>query len=86
MAETGIVYKLPIWVEGSHKPWLEMQSTERPQLLIVSRDLINHHWCKPEIPDRSEAMQFDRPTMIHNPTRKPTRYAVVIAFEIPSRQ
>jgi transcriptional regulator with XRE-family HTH domain len=25
------------------------------------------------------AMQLDRPTMFHNPTRKPTRYAVVIA-------
>lgn len=27
------------------------------------------------------AMQLDRPTMFHNPTRKPTRYAVVIASE-----
>ena len=25
------------------------------------------------------AMQLDRPTMFHNPTRRPTRYAVVIA-------
>ena len=25
------------------------------------------------------AMELDRPTMFHNPTRKPTRYAVVIA-------
>jgi transcriptional regulator with XRE-family HTH domain len=31
------------------------------------------------------AMQLDRPTMFHNPTRKPARYAVVIALEIPSR-
>lgn len=27
------------------------------------------------------AMQLDRPTMFHNPTRTPTRYAVVIASE-----
>ena len=27
------------------------------------------------------AMQLDRPTMFHNPTRKPVRYAVVIASE-----
>jgi len=27
------------------------------------------------------AMQLDRPTMFHNPTRKPSRYAVVIASE-----
>jgi transcriptional regulator with XRE-family HTH domain len=32
------------------------------------------------------AMQLDRPTMFHNPTRKPTRYAVVIASEPPSRR
>jgi len=32
------------------------------------------------------AMQLDRPTMFHNPTRKPTRYAVVIASESPSRR
>jgi transcriptional regulator with XRE-family HTH domain len=32
------------------------------------------------------AMQLDRPTMFHNPTRKPTRYAVVIASEAPSRR
>jgi transcriptional regulator with XRE-family HTH domain len=32
------------------------------------------------------AMQLGRPTMFHNPTRKPTRYAVVIAFESPSRR
>jgi uncharacterized cupin superfamily protein len=25
------------------------------------------------------AMQLDRPTMFHNPTRKTTRYAVVVA-------
>ena len=34
------------------------------------------------------AMQLDRPTMFHNPTRKPTRYAVVIATDlvaVPSR-
>jgi glyoxylate utilization-related uncharacterized protein len=27
------------------------------------------------------AMQLDRPTMFHNPTKKPARYAVVIASE-----
>jgi len=32
------------------------------------------------------AMQLDRPTMFHNPTRKPTRYAVVIASATPSRR
>ena len=32
------------------------------------------------------AMQLDRPTMFHNPTRKPTRYAVVIASETSSRR
>ena len=32
------------------------------------------------------AMQLDRPTMFHNPTRKPTRYAVVIAADTPSRR
>src|SRR5438132_14057253 len=32
------------------------------------------------------AMQLDRPTMFHNPTRKPTRYAVVIATETSSRR
>ena len=32
------------------------------------------------------AMRLDRPTMFHNPTRKPTRYAVVIASEpLPRR-
>lgn len=31
------------------------------------------------------AMQLDRPTMFHNPTRKPARYAVVLASE-PSRR
>jgi len=31
-------------------------------------------------------MQLDRPTMFHNPTRKPTRYAVVIATETSSRR
>jgi transcriptional regulator with XRE-family HTH domain len=30
------------------------------------------------------AMQLDRPTMFHNPTRKPARYAVVIASDPPS--
>jgi transcriptional regulator with XRE-family HTH domain len=29
------------------------------------------------------AMQLDRPTMFHNPTRKPARYAVVIASQPP---
>jgi transcriptional regulator with XRE-family HTH domain len=32
------------------------------------------------------AMQLDRPTMFHNPTRTPARYAVVIASETPSRR
>ncbi len=32
------------------------------------------------------AMQLDRPTMFRNPTRKPTRYAVVIASDVPSRR
>jgi transcriptional regulator with XRE-family HTH domain len=32
------------------------------------------------------AMQLDRPTMFHNPTRRSTRYAVVIATEAPSRR
>jgi transcriptional regulator with XRE-family HTH domain len=32
------------------------------------------------------AMQLDRSTMFHNPTRKPARYAVVIASDIPSRR
>jgi len=32
------------------------------------------------------AMQLDRPTMFHNPTRKPARYAVVIASEPASRR
>jgi uncharacterized cupin superfamily protein len=32
------------------------------------------------------AMELDRPTMFHNPTRKPARYAVVIACETPSRR
>jgi len=32
------------------------------------------------------AMQLDRPTMFHNPTRKPTRYALVIASDPPSRR
>ena len=32
------------------------------------------------------AMQPDRPTMFHNPTRKPARYAVVIASETPSKR
>ena len=31
------------------------------------------------------AMQLDRPTMFHNPTRKPARYAVVIASETARR-
>lgn len=30
------------------------------------------------------AMRLDRPIMFHNPTRKPTRYAVVLASEPPS--
>jgi mannose-6-phosphate isomerase-like protein (cupin superfamily) len=32
------------------------------------------------------AMQLDRPTMFHNPTRKPARYVVVIAPETSSRR
>lgn len=32
------------------------------------------------------AMQLDRPTMFHNPTRKPARYAVVIASEPHARR
>jgi transcriptional regulator with XRE-family HTH domain len=32
------------------------------------------------------AMQLDRPTMFHNPTQKPARYAVVIASDGPSRR
>jgi transcriptional regulator with XRE-family HTH domain len=32
------------------------------------------------------AMQLDRPTVFHNPTRKPARYAVVIASEPHSRR
>jgi transcriptional regulator with XRE-family HTH domain len=32
------------------------------------------------------AMQLDRPTMFHNPTRNPARYAVVIACESASRR
>jgi transcriptional regulator with XRE-family HTH domain len=32
------------------------------------------------------AMQLDRPTMFHNPTRSPARYAVVIASEPPVRR
>lgn len=32
------------------------------------------------------AMQLDRPIMFHNPTRKPARYAVVLASETPSRR
>jgi transcriptional regulator with XRE-family HTH domain len=32
------------------------------------------------------AMQLDRPTMFHNATRKPARYAVVIASETASRR
>jgi transcriptional regulator with XRE-family HTH domain len=32
------------------------------------------------------AMQLDRPTMFHNPTRKPARYAVVIASDTLSRR
>jgi quercetin dioxygenase-like cupin family protein len=31
------------------------------------------------------AMQLDRPTMFHNPTRKPARYAVVIASDAMRR-
>jgi uncharacterized cupin superfamily protein len=32
------------------------------------------------------AMQLDRPTMFHNPTRKSTRYAVVIATDTAARR
>jgi len=32
------------------------------------------------------AMLLDRPTMFHNPTRRPTRYAVVIAAETAGRR
>jgi transcriptional regulator with XRE-family HTH domain len=32
------------------------------------------------------AMQLERPTVFHNPTRKPARYAVVIASDPPSRR
>ena len=32
------------------------------------------------------AMQLDRPTIFHNATRKPTRYAVVIASDIAVRR
>jgi len=32
------------------------------------------------------AMQLDRPTMFHNPTRKPARYALVIASDQPSKK
>ncbi|MFO1498199.1 MAG: helix-turn-helix domain-containing protein [Verrucomicrobiota bacterium] len=32
------------------------------------------------------AMELDRPTMFHNPTRKPAHYAVVIASPNPSRR
>lgn len=32
------------------------------------------------------AMQLDRPTMFHNPTRQPARYAVVIASELSGRR
>ena len=32
------------------------------------------------------AMQLDRPTLFHNPTRRPTRYAVVIASEAVVRR
>jgi transcriptional regulator with XRE-family HTH domain len=32
------------------------------------------------------AMELDRPTMFHNPTRKPARYAVVVASGIFSRR
>ena len=32
------------------------------------------------------AMLLDRPTMFHNPTRKPARYAVVIASDPPTRR
>jgi len=32
------------------------------------------------------AMQLDRPTLFHNPTRKTSRYAVVVACEFPARK
>src|SRR5262245_63982796 len=32
------------------------------------------------------AMELDRPTMFHNPTRKPARYAVVMASGVASRR
>lgn len=32
------------------------------------------------------AMQLDRPTMFHNPTRQPARYAVVIAVDTGARR
>jgi transcriptional regulator with XRE-family HTH domain len=32
------------------------------------------------------AMQLDRPTVFHNPTRRPARYAVIIASETPTRR
>jgi len=32
------------------------------------------------------AMQLDGPTLFHNPTQKPARYAVVIASEAPPRR
>jgi transcriptional regulator with XRE-family HTH domain len=32
------------------------------------------------------AMQIDRPTMFHNPTRSPARYAVVSALQPPARR
>lgn len=32
------------------------------------------------------AMQLDRPTMFHNPTRKSARYAVVLATETPAKR
>jgi transcriptional regulator with XRE-family HTH domain len=32
------------------------------------------------------AMELDRPTMFHNPTRRPTRYAVVIASDALSKR
>jgi glyoxylate utilization-related uncharacterized protein len=32
------------------------------------------------------AVQLDHPTMFHNPTRPPARYAVVIASDTPARR
>jgi len=32
------------------------------------------------------AMQLDRPTMFHNPTRRPARYAVVLASQPQARR